>query len=268
MGSVIRYEESRINMLPKSYPIKGGHIELVRRRLGQSIQGFFGLIGINAQRGLKLRKPSAEGGYGDRPLSPTLAVFLRFIEKNIDDIYEVTTPPEASEIREIFRRYGHDLQDRDFGMLFGRDATAGFRWFTQGDPPSAEIQSFWLLIKLLEERRDDGSVVESVFTSADDEGRARGLAGHPYYDGWSQSDRRSGKRPESADLGETDDDEFRKIGISKAAQKMLNSAGYESLQDLRGMSRETLVRQIGMAPKQATRLMNILSRNKIANAAA
>lgn len=114
-------------LLEPNRPVTPRDLERLRRKLGHLVNDFCFLLGISMSKWSKLKKRL------DDPIDdPGLAILARILDAHPE--YDlVPTPPSASDVFETlvsFKPYAN-MPRRAFGIYFGRDASASYRWLEQ-----------------------------------------------------------------------------------------------------------------------------------------
>lgn len=161
-------------MIPKNRPIQGGDLEILRQKLGLTVEDMSWMLGIAMPSWSRIVKKGR-----DLPLRDgTIALIVRYLDRH----YEQSFIPVFSDPEEIMALIDSNpalLADLDgsmplkkIGILVGRESSAGHRWKHSGRGISPAIARACLLIKQLAVEK--GSIKDWV-EIINDESQARGV---------------------------------------------------------------------------------------------
>lgn len=161
-------------MIPTNRPVLGRDIEVLRQKLGYTVEDMCWVIGVAMPGWSRIVK--------QRPDVPVRDVTIALITRFLDKYYELSFVPKFSNPEEVMNMIkGNDALMRDLGgtaplkkmgILVGRDSSAGHRWSQSRRGISPAITRASLLIKNL--AQNTGSIKDWIDT-INIESRARGV---------------------------------------------------------------------------------------------
>lgn len=139
-------------MLSDRTPVLGCNLDDIRQHIGLNTEDTRWLYGIPMNRwsnytSTNQKVDCTEIAGRDAPVEPTLGLLVRMLDRHP----ELSVIPQYPSVEEMFilLRSVKPISQKEFSIMMGKDASAGYRWNKLGHKPSPPLQRLMYYLKTL-----------------------------------------------------------------------------------------------------------------------
>lgn len=165
--------DNNVKIIPSNRAVVGRDLEEIQQQFGLSAADACFLFGISITKWTQLVRSSPDGVIKD----PSLALLVRFLAEH-PELSVIPKMPTAIEMYALINNIAETEQKR-FAILFGAEASAGYRWRTERSRQGAGLQRLMYYMKMAILSRTTGErleLLENWSKTVSREAEARGVS--------------------------------------------------------------------------------------------